>query len=567
MEKILSALLPVIKYKALAADGITPLDENIIGLTPVTDIVFDSRLVTAGALFFALPGLHTDGNRFIKMAVEKGANVIIYQGEIPHEEQLEIAKIIIKRGIDKALESKMADMPVFLKVDDARLCMGPVSDAFYDSPSKKLKVIGVTGTEGKSSTVSFVWQLLRLAGHKAGFISTVQYSLGSDAMSNPQHTTTPESPIVQKHLYDMILNGCEYAVVESSSHGLSKKLGRLDCVCFDCGIFMNVTLEHLEFHGTFDQYKHDKANLFRALDEHNHIKTINGERQEVPSFGIVNLEDKEFPYFAENTKQKIYGFTTNAMAGKAAGTTEGVPVLPEIPQNISVTKGLNITSTQSGISFECEHMGERFTVNANLPGAFNTYNVMAALIAVSGLTGLKFTDLVPLIPSLKPVCGRMTTLNFGQEFEVLVDYAHTPSSFETIFPPVKNRCKGKVIALFGSAGERDTTKRPLQGEIAGRLCDVVILTDEDPRQEDSMKIIQDIGQGALKAGKTLNSDLFYIADRKQAIRRAFAMASKDDIVLLLGKGHENSIIYKDYTMPYDEIAEATSALNEMGYTK
>lgn len=580
MEKKLSSLLSVIKFEAVAADGKSPLDLDVIGMTPVTDVVFDSRKVIPGSLFFALPGLHTDGNKYIADAIEKGANVIIYQGEISHEDSVKIAKLIVRRGFDE-IGNKYSTLPVFLKVENAQKAMAPVADAFYDSPSKKLCVIGITGTEGKSSTVSFVWQLLRLAGHKAGFISTVQYSLGGEALANPQHTTTPEAPIVQKHLYDMVQNGCEYAVVESSSHGLSKKLNRLGNVYFDCGIFMNVTLEHLEFHKTFDQYRDDKANLFRALDEHDHVKTINGVKQIIPSFGIVNLEDNSAKYFIDATKQKVYGFTTEGMAGVAAAKTGADAIqLPEIPDGLPHLKAKNIAAARYGITFTLDADAQRagdalaadpvvprehksIQVRATLPGAFNTYNIMATMIAVSGLTGLDFEALAALVPELKPITGRMTTLDMGQDFEVIIDYAHTPSSFETIFPPLRKRCEGRIFALFGSGGERDLTKRPLQGEIAGRFCDVVVLADEDPRGEDPRELLEGIAEGARKAGKKSGIDLFIIPDRPTAIRKTFAMAQKGDIVLLLGKGHENSIIYKDYTMPYDEIAEAKKALEEM----
>ena len=580
MEKKLSSLLSAINGKALAADGVTEQDLDIIGITPVTDLVFDSRLVKQGALFFALPGHHTDGNKYIADAIEKGANAVIYEGEIPHDEQLRIAKAVVKRGIEE-LGNKQVQLPVFFKVEDAQSSMAPVSDAFYDSPSKKLAVIGVTGTEGKSSTVSFVWQLLRLAGHKAGFISTVQYSLGAEALANPQHTTTPEAPVVQKYLYEMVQNGCEYAVVESSSHGLSKKLNRLGNVNFDCGIFMNVTLEHLEFHKTFEQYRNDKANLFRALDENDHVKTINNVKQIIPSFGIVNLEDPESMFFAECTKKKVFGFTTEGMAGKAAGESgmSAVP-LPKIPDGFPNMKAKNIASARFGISFTVDSCAnsagtalnadpamprehKTFQVTATLPGAFNAYNIMAALIAVSGLTGVPFEELAKLVPELKPITGRMTTLDLGQSFEVIIDYAHTPSSFETIFPPLKKRCDGRIFALFGSGGERDLTKRPLQGEIAGKWCDVVVLADEDPRGEDPHKLLEDIAVGARKAGKKDGIDLFIIPDRPLAIRKTFEMAKKGDIVLLLGKGHENSIIYKDFVMPYDEIEEAKKALQEI----
>ena len=211
--------------------------------------------------------------------------------------------------------------------------------------------------------------------------------------------------------------------------------------------------------------------------------------------------------------------------------------------------------------------GELIHVSAPLPGAFNAYNILAAITAVSGLTGIPASELASKAAALVPVTGRMTVINKGQPFEVIVDYAHTPSSFETIFPPVKKRCAGKIISLFGSGGERDLTKRPLQGQIAGKWCDTVILTDEDPRGEDSTALLKMISKGAEESGMIEGKNLFIFLVRKKAIREAFRLAQKNDIVLLLGKGHENSIIYKDYVMPYDEISEAEKALEEMGYKK
>ena len=208
---------------------------------------------------------------------------------------------------------------------------------------------------------------------------------------------------------------------------------------------------------------------------------------------------------------------------------------------------------------------KRIQVIAKLPGAFNAYNIMAAVTAVSSVTQKSFEELFALVPSLVPVKGRMTVVDKNQPFEVIVDYAHTPSSFETIFPPIKKRCAGRIFAVFGSGGERDLTKRPLQGEIAAQFCDYVVLADEDPRGEDPVALLTDIARGAQKGGMKLDENLFIIHDRKEAIRHVLKMAQKGDIVLLLGKSHENSIIYKDYTMPYDEIAEAEIALSEMGY--
>ena len=569
MQKLLSQLLPSCEYNFVAADGITPIDQKEISNIPISNLVFDSREVTKDSLFFALPGIHANGNNYIPQAIEKGANAIVFQDELDHELQLKIAKAITKRQIEATVyEGNVNYFPVLIKVKDSRFAMAPISDYFYDSPSKKLVIIGVTGTEGKSSTVSFIWQLLRLCNKKAGFISTVEYSFGDEAIANPQHQTTPEAPIIQHHLNKMLENGCQYAVIESSSHGLSPKTNRLGNVLFDCGVFMNVTLEHLEFHKTFDQYKKDKANLFRLLDCHDHIKEIAGEKLTIPAFGVVNLEDPSAKYFIDSTKKEVYGFTTQGKAGKAA--TDKQVDLPEIPENINYFEGLNICAEKEGISFDVNihentDKNEILQLTANLPGAFNAYNIMASIIAVSKLTNLSYQEVASKVKDVAPIKGRMTVIEQNQPFEVIIDYAHTPSSFETIFPPIRKRCKGKMIALFGSGGERDLTKRPLQGKIAASYCDTVILTDEDPRGEDSVELLKMIAVGSQEQGKKLDEDLFIIPDRKKAIRYAFSIAKKDDIILLLGKSHENSIIYKDYVMPYDEISEAQLALSELGY--
>ena len=558
----MSSLLDSFECKAVAADGTSPLDLSLIGATPIAGLAFDSREVKENYLFFALPGTHVNGNEFIAPAIDAGASVVIFQGELTREESVQIAKSVVCRTLGNMgnANKKLSDlvMPVLLKVDDARKTMAPVSSEFYGEPSKKLIVIGVTGTEGKSSTVSFIWQLLRLSGKKAGFISTVQYSLGGDAVANPVHATTPEAPIIQRELYEMVQNGCEYAVVESSSHGLSKKLGRLDKVLFDCGVFMNVTLEHLEFHKTFEQYRDDKANLFRALDEHSHHKIVNNVDLDLAPCAVVNMNDPSAEYFAKATKAACYGF-----AAKECEPIDGVEYLSA--KKIDAAEKFLEFEIEHGSAFDQSH--ENITTKTICVGAFNAMNIMAAMIAVNKMAGIPLRELARRAASLIPVTGRMTKIERGQDFEVIVDYAHTPSSFEEIFPPIKERCKGRLFALFGSGGERDLTKRPLQGKIAAKYCDVVILCDEDPRGEDPRALLEQIAAGAKEEGMSEGAGLFIVPDRPKAIRRAFSMARKNDIVLLLGKGHENSIIYKDRVMPYDEIAEAKKALAESGYNK
>jgi UDP-N-acetylmuramoyl-L-alanyl-D-glutamate--2,6-diaminopimelate ligase len=230
-------------------------------------------------------------------------------------------------------------------------------------------------------------------------------------------------------------------------------------------------------------------------------------------------------------------------------------------------RALDLQSDLRGVSFTAEwaegSVRRNLKARIELPGAFNVDNALAAALCVSKLTGTPIADTLALLPKLRPVRGRMTRLDRGQDFEVIIDYAHTPSSFEAIFPPIRKSVSGKVISLFGSGGERDREKRPLQGKVAAEYCDVVILTDEDPRGEDSLALLEEIATGCPQ--KKRGEGLFLIPDRPSAIRKAFSLAHKGDAVLLLGKGHENSIIYKDGAKPYDEIAEAEKALAEMGY--
>ena len=499
-----------------------------LGSVIITALEYDSRQVTQGSLYFALTGLHADGHAFIHDAISRGARAVVYQKE----------------------PEKYNEEVIYIRVKDSRFAMSPISDAFYDHPSRRMRIIGVTGTEGKSTTVYLIYQLLKLAGKKAGFISTVQQGDGLTEKWNSEHQTTPEAPTVHRLLAIMLRNGAEYAVLESSSHGLSKKTNRLGDVDFDVGVMTNVTHEHLEFHGSWEQYRSDKAELFRSLDlsPTYHLKLGTEGKFPVPSFGVANADDPSAAYFAAETKHKTYTFSTKG-------------AIADLSLKL-------IESGASGNWYEVlsAPTGAMLNIRDLLPGSFNAGNVFAALLVVSNLLSVEIGDLVPLVPYMRPVRGRMTTISRNQPFEVIVDYAHTPSSFETILPPLRERLNssgGRLICLFGSAGERDTQKRKLQGEIAARYSDIIFLADEDPRGEDPMTILEEIAQGIKNMIR--NETLFLIPDRPKAIRKSFSLARSGDLVILLGKGHENSIIYADGPISYDEIYEADNALKEMGF--
>ena len=499
----------------------------------INSLEYDSRNVKQGSLFFALPGIHTDGSLYIDDAINRGASVIVHENDIAEK----------KDGI------------IYLKVKDARFAMSPISASYYRFPSQSMLVTGVTGTEGKSTTVYLIWQLLTMLGKKAGFVSTVQRCFGGDVIWNSEHQTTPEAPVVQRLLREIADNGCEYAVLEASSHGLSPKTNRLGDVDFCSGVLTNITHEHLEFHGTWEQYRDDKANLFRAVNRY----VPETGSSFAGSFGVINNDDKSARYIIKLSKNKIFRYSPAGRDGD---------VILEAIESCAWGNWYVISIPESG---------ELIQLRDRLPGAYNSGNVLASLLTVSGLTGVPLREIAPFVKYLKPVRGRMTNINKGQPFEAVVDYAHTPSSFQTIFPPLRARMdktNGRIISLFGSAGERDTKKRYEQGKIAAYYSDIIILTDEDPRGEKPEDILEEIKKGVLENDDGQNQkriifkqeeNLFLIPERPAAIRKALSLAKKGDLVLLLGKGHENSIIYADKTMPYDEISETEKALSELGF--
>ena len=482
------------------------------GEEEISDLAFDSRQAGPGTVFFALPGTHTDGHRFLDDVAARGCRAVV---------------------VSRVPEPARADT-VYAVVADPRFSLSAYSAALFGHPSRELFVIGVTGTDGKSTTVSFIHQLLTAAGRKAGFFSTVEWSTGGAVRHNEGRQSTPEAPQVHKALREMADAGCEFAVLESTSHGLSPKTNRLGDVAYAGAVFTNVTLEHLEFHGTVENYRADKARLFSAL-----------ARGREGAFGVVNADDPHHRLFAD-----------------AAG---GAPV-----STYSLLGGADLTAAVTelpdGLDLLLRHRGHEAAARLNVPGRFNASNLLAALLAAAAALTLAGQpagplDLVPLIGGLKAVKGRMAPVRRGQDFAVLVDYAHTPGAFEALLPAVKAVTRGKVIVVFGSGGERDREKRPLQGALAGRWADLVVLTDEDPRLEDPQRILGDIEAGL--SGKQLDRDYWKITPRREAVRHAFALARAGDTVLLLGKGHERSVVTAAGSQPWDEEAVTRELLDEL----
>jgi UDP-N-acetylmuramoyl-L-alanyl-D-glutamate--2,6-diaminopimelate ligase len=480
----------------------------------VRGIAYDSREVEPGCLFVAMDGLHTDGHRFIPDAVSRGAVAVLHA---------------------RAL-SPVPDGITCIRVGNPRTALSPVAAAFYGHPSREIRVIGVTGTDGKSSTVWFITQLLGFLGRKAGFLSTVSFQTGEEVVKNPFRQSTPEATEIHGMLREMVDVGREFAVVETTSHGLSARMNRLGDVAFDAAVLTNVTHEHLEFHGSFEQYRSDKANLFRSLSTET-VKEV-----ACPRFGVVNADDPSAGYFREAARVPVISYGVRSSADLMAR---------------AVSTGI------SGAAFLLACQGREAPSRVNIPGPFWVENALAACLTVARILDLDPLALADFLPRLKGVLGRMDYVDEGQPFALIVDYAHTPGAFRKLFPWIRAHTTGKVTAVFGSAGERDREKRPLQGKAAAELCDTVIITDEDPRGEDRMLIIEQIAAGC--DGKRRGDDLFLVPDRTEAIRLAVSRAAPGDTILLLGKGHEGSIIGPKGPMPWDERAEARSALRSLGF--
>ena len=397
----------------------------------------------------------------------------------------------------------------------------------YGFPAHGLKVIGVTGTNGKTTTAFFIYRMLREAGYKTGLMTTVAYGVNEDIRTQVHHmTNVPVSELMQR-LKWMRQKNVEWLVLETTSHGLAQH--RVWGVPYSVAVMTNVTHEHLDYHGTFERYRDAKVRLFK-LAAHNH----RGLRT-----GVINADDPSWRYFAEAVPTAVtYGIEHGEL------------------------KATNIHMTPKGSDFSLGYKNIALHLNVNLPGSFNVENAMAA--AATGIViGLSDKQIVAGIAALTQVEGRMTNIDEGQDFSVIVDFAHTPDSFEKLFKDLKPVIKGKLIVMFGSAGRRDETKRAVQGKLAGEYADEVIVTEEDDRDIDGLKIMNQIAVGVESTGKIQGQDLFLVHDRTEAIRFALSRAHKNDTVLLLGKGHEKTIERADGEHAWNEIKTVKNELSTL----
>ncbi len=395
-------------------------------------------------------------------------------------------------------------------------------------PARGMKVIGVTGTDGKTTTATMIYEMLNDAGVKTGLMTTIGYGVPGDWHDNKVHMTTMQTRPMLERIKRLRGEGIEWLVLETTSHALAQN--RVWGIPYSVAVMTNLTHEHLDYHRTFERYREAKVKLFRLA-----AANTRGLR-----LGVVNADDPSAPYFA---------------AAMPKITRYGVR------QAQSDLKAQNIHSSSTGNEYDLTSEGEKLHIKTNLPGLFNVYNSMAA-VGVGLALGLKPAQIEHGIAALKSVKGRMTPVDEGQDFGVIVDFAHTPDSFEKLLSSMKQMVKGRLIVVFGSAGLRDEGKRGKQGASAGKWADIVVVTEEDDRTVDGLKIMNQIAEGAAGAGKVRDKNLFLVHDRAEAIAFAIGQAKAGDMVMLLGKGHEKSIEGPDGERPWDEMATARTVLRE-----
>ena len=476
------------------------LPDKDLGIRQVAN---DSRKVQPGALFVAVHGVATDGNLYARDAVARGAAVIVSE--------------------DAAPAGWTSDVP-WIQVREGRKALATAAANFFGRPAAALKLVGVTGTNGKTTTSSLIDSILRASGAKTGLFGTIAYH--TPAGEHPAPNTTPESLELQQFFAEIRDNGGTFATMEASSHALA--MDRLWGCHFAAAVFTNLTRDHIDYHKTFENYFAAKQRLFE------------GTGAGAPDVAVINTDDE--------WGKKLVGVAKKTL-------TYGL-------QNGSDLKAKKFQLSFKGLSFTAQTPNGAVQVESPLVGRINVYNILAAVGAGIGL-GLPNGVIEAGIRNLHAVAGRFQRVDHGQPFLVVVDYAHTDDALENLIRTARElNAKGRIITVFGCGGSRDRTKRPIMGEISGRLSDLSILTSDNPRQEDPLKIISDIVVGAQKSGGKYMIE----PDRAKAIQMAVDEARAGDMVLLAGKGHEDYQIFADRTIHFDDREVAEKALAERGYT-
>ena len=477
--------------------------------THITGLAMDSRLVQPGNLFFALVGENLDGHRYISQALEKGAVGVI--GENP-----------------------ITDLPVqYIQTGNARELLAHIAAAFYGHPARNLTVIGVTGTDGKTTTSNLLFQILIKAGLIPGIISTVNAVIGDEVLDTGLHVTTPEAPEVQRYLARMVSAGMTHVVLESTSHGLAQH--RLTACEFDIAVVTNITHEHLDFHGSYSGYRQAKGRLFQMLAE-THPKS-----QGNPRLAIINKDDDSYEYLSSISGENQRSYSLHPGAD---------------------TWAEDVKYTPAGLEFAICSPGERQPVRSSLVGAYNISNCLAAYSAA--VHGLNIPPSVAAdgIAALKSIPGRMERINLGQDFIAIVDFAHTPNALLNALETARQMTTGRVIAVFGSAGLRDREKRRLMAEVSQQYGDFSIFTAEDPRTESLSAILSEMADAAILRDGKEGHTFIREPDRREAIRHAVRIARPGDLVICCGKGHEQSMCFGTVEYPWDDRTALRAAISE-----
>jgi len=475
----------------------------------ITGISIDSRVVEPGHLFVAMQGGAADGHDYISKAINRGAVAVVGQKD-------------------------MGELTVpYIRVDNPRQSLTYLAAAFYDWPGRKLTVIGVTGTDGKTTTCNLIYHILVAAGFKAGMISTVNAVIGDEVLDTGFHVTTPDAHDVQRYLAGMVEAGLTHVVLETTSHGWAQH--RVDACEFDIGVVTNITHEHLDEHGSYEKYRASKARLFRSLE-----CTLPKPRGN-PRLAVVNRDDQSYEFLNDFVKvDKV-----------AYGLGENVDV-----------RAFDVIYSPQGMRFTTEINKLRVSIKVKLLGEYNVYNCLAALsVTVAGL-GIDPEIAAQGISNLPGIPGRMEMIDMGQDFTAIVDFAHTPNALKVTLETARKMTKGRVIAVFGSAGLRDKEKRRMMAEISAELADITVLTAEDPRTESLDGILGEMGAGAGRRGGSEGETFWRVPDRGEAIKFALKLAFPGDVVLSCGKGHEQSMCFGTVEHLWDDRTAMRAALAE-----